>query len=73
VPSLPAEEPAATGRPRPNDVEWLQQMLRHFQSRTIRAEITQSFAVNVADEERRVRIDNATNQNACADQLQARE
>jgi hypothetical protein len=48
-------------------------MLRHFQSRTTRAEITQSYAVNVADEERRVRIDNAANQNACADQLEARE
>lgn len=73
MPTLPAEEPAAAGRARPNDVDWLQAMLRHFQSRTTRAEITQSYAVNVADEERRVRVDNAANQNACADQLEARE
>jgi len=73
LPTLPPEEPAVPGRARPTDVDWLQGMLRHFQSRTLRAEVTQSYAVNVADEERRVRLENATNQNGCADQLEARE
>lgn len=73
VPALPAEAPAPSQPPQLSSVLWLRGALEHFQSRTVRAEIVQGYAANVADEERRVRETNATAQVGCADRLRARD
>jgi hypothetical protein len=54
-------------------VAWWRGIAVHFESRARRAELTQSYAVNVADEERRTRETNAAAQIGCAERLRARD
>lgn len=71
-PALPPEAPPPLANA-PRDAAWYRLAAVHFESRAQRAEITSSFASNVADDERRVREENAAASVSCADQLRARE
>lgn len=72
-PQLPELIPPPAGSPRSdNDAAWYRLAARHFESRARRAELTQSFAVNVADAERDARISNQVTQQTCAFELQER-
>lgn len=71
LPSLPPET-AAPG-PQQNTLAWWRGAALYFESRARRAEITQSFAANVAEDERLARTENAVNQQACATQLRERD
>lgn len=72
IPELPALISPPVGEQR-NTVEWWRGAALHFESRARRAELTQSYAVNVADAERETRETNAAVQVGCADRLRARE
>lgn len=72
IPALPAEVAAPDGPPR-ETVSWWRQAAQHFESRARRAELTQAFAASIAEDERLVRRINAENQQACAEELRARE
>lgn len=70
VPSLPAEVAPPTGAR--ETLEWWRGLALHFQSRALRAETVQATAANVAEEERRTRLQNANNQTDCTAQLRNR-
>ena len=72
LPTLPDLAPAPAGQPR-ETVAWWRQAAQHFEVRARRAELTQSFASSIAEEERLTRRANADNQRACADELRARD
>lgn len=72
LPTLPDLIAAPEGAPR-ESLEWWRQAARHFESRARRAEMVQSFATNIADDERQARVSNAENQQACAAALRTRE
>ena len=72
IPELPALIAPPPGEPR-ETVAWWRGVAQHFESRARRAELTQSYAVNVADAERDTRETNATVQIGCADRLRARD
>lgn len=57
----------------PHNLEWWRALALHFESRARRAELTQSFAANVADDEREARIANGQNLEACGAELRARD
>ena len=72
IPELPALIAPPTGEPR-ETVTWWRGVALHFESRARRAELTQSYAVNVADVERETRETNAAVQIGCAERLRARD
>lgn len=75
VPELPPliPPPVATSDQSRNTSAWWEAVAAHFESRARRAELTQSFAVNIADAERDAREANAATQIGCADRLRARD
>lgn len=75
TPDLPPliPPPVATSDQSRRSAAWWEAVAAHFESRARRAELTQSFAVNIADAEREAREANAATQIACADRLRARE
>lgn len=72
APSLPALISPPLGAQQ-ETVAWWRGTALHFESRARRAELAQSYAVNVADEEREKRETNAAVQIGCADRLRARD
>lgn len=71
-PTLPDLVAAPEG-PIVDNVRYWRAMATHLGSRALRAEITSSFAANVADGERSARVDNALVQTGCTMALEARE
>jgi hypothetical protein len=72
IPTLPAEiQPPNADMP--HDVAWWRAMSGYFERRATRAEIAQGAAMNVADEERRTRLENAEAAASCAEQLRSRD
>lgn len=53
--------------------DWWRALAFHYESRARRAEITQSFAVNIADAEREARESNAATAIGCTLVLRARD